>query len=170
MDNVKWHNAAFDSRMLHLWLFLGLQGYISISKIAVCELHGSKSPYTYLYILIIHAANFPLYSGQMRAILKSIFMFPNQTFLRKKLAVLIASNNEDVCFCPLSTTLKFPDVLSLSFSCLHFDHRVKVCSRWMCSVPTDRIFRILYCLRTRREGFKDAIFPKFIYYTDKMLV
>ena len=59
MDNVKWYSAASDSRMLHLWLFLELQDYISISKIALCELHGLKIPCTYLYMLIIQACNLP---------------------------------------------------------------------------------------------------------------
>lgn len=59
MDNVKWYNAASDSRMLHLWLFLELQDYISISKIALCELHVLQSPCTYLYMLIIQACNLP---------------------------------------------------------------------------------------------------------------
>lgn len=93
--------------MLHLWLFLGLQDYISISKIALCELHGLKSPCTHLCILIIYAVTVLLQGGLTRAIFKSLFMFPKQTLLeRKKFAV--SEHSEEVCFCPLSQASKFP--------------------------------------------------------------
>lgn len=114
MGNGKWQNAASNSRMFHLWLFLGLQDYISISKVALCELHGLRSPCTHLCILIIYAATVLPYDGKWELFLNLYLCSPNRLCWKKKICS-IPEHSEEVCFCSLSNTLKFPQCSSFIF-------------------------------------------------------